>query len=95
MWWLRTDSGEHTDALLESPAEGAPTWLRVELLPNQDLQALTEPGRTVQVLGSLGERRWLIIRALDGRLLLPKAKVKQVALSEVYVEGLGQRSPDP
>ena len=93
--WLRTDGIKDTDALLERPGDRAATWLRVELLPQQDLPGLTAPGRTVQVLGGLAERRWLIIRALDGRLLLPKATAKQIAAAEVNVQGLEPRPPEP
>jgi hypothetical protein len=78
------------------PGKDAAKWLRVELLSHQDLHGLTDPGHTVQVLGSLADRRpWLIIRAPDGRLLLPKATARQVAPAEVNVQSLEPRTPNP
>jgi hypothetical protein len=93
--WLRTDGAKDTDALLERPGEGRAKWLRVQLLPHQDVHGLNEPGQVIQVLGSLADRRWLIIRAPDGRLLLPKASARQVAAVEVPVQGLEGRAPNP
>jgi hypothetical protein len=93
--WLRSNGAKDTDALLERPSEGAAAWLRVELLSHQDLHGLTVPGRTVQVLGDLADRRWLIIRAPDGRLLLPKASARQVAAAEVPAQGLERRARNP
>jgi hypothetical protein len=92
--WLRTDQAKNADVLLERPGTGSARWLRIELLSNQDVDGLTEPGRTVQVLGSLAKRQWLIIRAPDGRLLLPKARARQLASAEVNVQGLEQRTPN-
>jgi hypothetical protein len=93
--WLRTDGAKATDALLERPGQSRAKWLRVQLLPHQDLHGLTEPGQTTQVLGSLADRRWLILRAPDGRLLLPKSSARQVAAAEVPVQGLERRAPNP
>jgi hypothetical protein len=94
--WLRTDGAKDTDALLERPGKARAKWLRVQLLPHQDFHGLTEPGHTVQVLGSLADHRpWLIIRAPDGRLLLPKSTARQVAPAELNVQGLEPRAPHP
>jgi hypothetical protein len=86
--WLRTDGAKDTDALLERPGKGRAKRLRVQLLAHQDIHGLTEPGQAIQVLGSLADRRWLIIRAPDGRLLLPKASARQVAAAEIPVQGM-------
>jgi hypothetical protein len=93
--WLRTDGAKDTDALLERPGEGRAKWLRVQLLAHQDIHGLTGPGQAIKALGSLADRRWLMIRAPDGRLLLPKASARQVAAAEVPVQGLERRAPNP